>query len=92
MFLLLYIDDMLLTRHDMRKIQIVKSLLHSEFDMKDLGFTKKILRMRIHRDRKKCILFLRQNFFIDKVLTKFSLQDAKATNVLLGRHYKLSSK
>ena len=90
-FLLLYVDDMLLTGQDMKEIQIVKSLLHSEFEMKDLGHAKKILGMNIFRDRKKNLLFLNQLSFIDKVLTKFSMQDAKVANVPLGSHFKLSS-
>ncbi|RVW80790.1 Retrovirus-related Pol polyprotein from transposon TNT 1-94 [Vitis vinifera] len=35
----------------MFKVNKLKSLLSKEFDMKDLGATKKILGMEIHRDR-----------------------------------------
>ena len=50
-FLLLYVDDMLIVTKSMVKVNKLKSLLSKEFDMKDLGATKKILGMEIHRDR-----------------------------------------
>ena len=50
-FLLLYVDDMLIATKSMIKVNKLKSLLSKEFDMKDLGATKKILGMEIHRDR-----------------------------------------
>lgn len=55
----------------MREIKNFKSLLHSKFDMKDLNHVKKILVMRIHKNRKKCASFVNKYSFIMKVLTKF---------------------
>ena len=49
--MLLYIDDMLITAKSRKEITIVKKLLSSEFDMKDLGVAKKILGMEITRDK-----------------------------------------
>jgi len=45
--LMLYVDDMLITFQDMSKINELKGILNSEFDMKDLGAAKKILGMEI---------------------------------------------
>ena len=50
-FLLLYVDDMLIVTKSMIEVNKLKSLLSKEFDMKDLGTTKKILGMKIHRDK-----------------------------------------
>ena len=50
-FLLLYVDDMLITAKSMVEVNKLKSLSSKEFDMKDLGATKKILGMEIHMDR-----------------------------------------
>jgi hypothetical protein len=50
-FLLLYVDDMLIAARSMKEINKLKALLSREFDMKDLGATKKILEMEIPRDR-----------------------------------------
>lgn len=45
--LLLYVDDMLITTKNKGGISCLKTLLSSEFEMKDLGATKKILGMEI---------------------------------------------
>ena len=42
-FLALYVDYMLVAAKSKQEIVKLKSLLSSEFDMKDLGATKKIL-------------------------------------------------
>jgi len=48
--LMLYVDHILFACRDMPKINELKGMLNSEFDMKDLGAAKKILRMEIKRD------------------------------------------
>jgi ATP-binding cassette subfamily B (MDR/TAP) protein 1 len=48
-YLLLYVDDMLIATKSKVEITKLKKLLSSEFDMKDLGAAKKILGMEITR-------------------------------------------
>ena len=50
-FLLLYVDNMLIAAKSMCEVNRLKSLLHKEFEMKDLGAAKKILGMEIRKDR-----------------------------------------
>jgi len=50
--LLLYVDDMLVAGYNMNEINVLKRKLANSFVMKDLGVAKKILGMRITRDRK----------------------------------------
>jgi hypothetical protein len=57
-YLLLYVDDMLITAKNMLEIKRFKSLLSDGFEMKDLGAAKKILGMEIHKDRKAGKLYL----------------------------------
>ncbi|KAK3043672.1 hypothetical protein RJ639_000088 [Escallonia herrerae] len=49
--LLLYVDDMLIVRHDVKKVNKLKKDLNKSFAMKDLGPAKQILGMRITRDK-----------------------------------------
>ena len=49
-YLLLYVDDMLIKAKNLVEINRLKIQLSGEFEMKELGATKKILRMEIHRD------------------------------------------
>ncbi|KAE8661431.1 putative WRKY transcription factor 4 [Hibiscus syriacus] len=66
-------------------------LLHQEqFAMKDLGAVKKILGMRIKRDTKSGTLMLSQAEYINKVLYRFNMQDAKPLSTPLGVHFRLS--
>ena len=48
-FLLLYVDDMLIAGSSMREINNLKTRLSAAFEMKDLGPAKWILGMKISR-------------------------------------------
>lgn len=61
------------------------------FSIKDLGAAKKILGMEIIRDRKKGELKLSQEKYIEKILDRFYMKDAKAVNSSSTNHFKLSS-
>lgn len=50
-YLLLYVDDMLIAAKNKEEIQKVKVQLRREFEMKDLGSARRILGMEILRDR-----------------------------------------
>ncbi|KAE8710199.1 dr1-associated corepressor-like isoform X1 [Hibiscus syriacus] len=56
----------------------------------DLGAAKQILGMRIKRDPKSGTLILSQAEYINKVLSRFNMQDAKPVNTPLGVHFRLS--
>ncbi|KAE8684117.1 hypothetical protein F3Y22_tig00111151pilonHSYRG00072 [Hibiscus syriacus] len=51
-YLLLYVDDMLIASRSQTEIAKLKTQLNREFEMKDLGEAKKILGMEISRDKK----------------------------------------
>jgi len=63
--------------------------LTREFSTKDLIFAKKILGMRINKERRRP-LKLSQAEYIEKVLRRFNMVDVKHVNVPLGGHFKLS--
>jgi hypothetical protein len=52
-YLVLYVDDMLLIGNNKEIIQIVKTRISSKFDMKDLSASNFILGMEIKRDWEK---------------------------------------
>ena len=76
-FLLLYVDDMLIAGSRIREIINMKKRLSTAFEMKDLGPAKQILRMKISRDRSVGTLNLSQEFYIQKVLSRFKVNDVK---------------
>lgn len=51
MYLLLYVNDMLIASNNSSDIEKLKNLLKREFEIKDFGSAKRILGMDINRDR-----------------------------------------
>ena len=68
MFLLIYVDDMLLVGKSKQDVTCVKNILKREFDMKDMGKVSKILGIEILRDRDHSSLSTNQLSYCEKVL------------------------
>ena len=90
-FLVLYVDDILLIGNDVETLPNVKKWLAEQFQMKDLEKASYILGIQIIRDRKNKLLALSQASYIDKVLVRFSMQDSKK-GLLPTRHGIILSK
>ena len=76
-FLVLYVDDILLIGNNIPMLENAKSSLRKSFSMKDLGEATYILGIRIYRDRSKRLIGLSQDAYIDKILNRFNMQDSK---------------
>ena len=85
--LLLYVDDMLIAGGSKRDIDKLKGELSKEFEMKDLSAMKQILGMRIIRN--SGVLRLSQEEYVKKVLSRFSMGEAKSVSTPLETHFKL---
>nr|GEX96765.1 retrovirus-related Pol polyprotein from transposon TNT 1-94 [Tanacetum cinerariifolium] len=90
-YLLLYVDDMLIACKSNADIGSTKSLLKKEFDMKKLGEEKKILGMEIVRDQSRKILRVSSGY-VSKILNNFRIDNEKSIKMPLGGHFKLSLK
>jgi hypothetical protein len=82
--LLLCVDDMLIVGNSRKRIALLKKVLGKSFSMKDPGPA------RISRDRANKKLWLSQEAYIEKVLERFNMQNAKLDSPLAG-HHKLST-
>jgi len=89
-YLVLYVDDMLLVGNDKEIIQDLKTQLSSKFDMKDLGAANYILGMEIKRDRAKRKLWLNQRKYVETILHRFNMHDSKPVKVPIHVGVKLS--
>jgi len=78
-FLILYVDDILLASSDVSLLLETKKFLSSKFDMKDLGEASFVLGIEIHQDRVKGVLRLSQKTYIEKVLKKFNMHKCSAS-------------
>ncbi|GFS33516.1 hypothetical protein Acr_00g0028940 [Actinidia rufa] len=91
-YLLLYVDDMLIASMSKVEIYRLKSQLSQEFEIKDLGEAKIILGMEIKRDKVKGIVWLTQTQYLKKVLQKFGMDSStKLVCMPLASHFKLST-
>ena len=73
MFLVLYVDDILLIGNDVGVMSSVNVWLSSQFNMKNLGEANSILGIKLWRDYKNKMLGLSQAGYMDKVLEWFSI-------------------
>jgi hypothetical protein len=90
-YLVLYVDDMLLIGNNKDIIQDVKTQFSSKFDMKDLGASNFILGMKIKRDQKKRKLWLNQRKYVETLLQRFNMQECKPVKVPIPVGVKLST-
>jgi len=90
-YLLLYVDDILIASSNLGEIKRLKADLNSILEMKDLGPAKKILGMEISRNRPERKLTLSQAGFAEKVLRRFDMHKSKVVSTPLAAHFKLSA-
>ena len=76
-FLILFVDDILLVGNEFEMLSKVKIQLATQFQMKDLEKAQYVLGIKIIRDRKNKIIALSQENYIDSILSKYNIQDSK---------------
>ena len=75
----------------MVKINRLKAQLDMTFDMKDIGETKQILGIVIHKDKKNGKLWLSQQKCVEKILMRFNMNNVKPIKIPLDSHFNISS-
>jgi hypothetical protein len=91
-FLVLYVDEILLIENDIAMMEVVKTSLRKSFSMKDLGEEAYILGNKIYRDRSKMLIRLSQDAYIDKIMNRFNMQDSKKGFLPMSHGITLSKK
>ena len=76
-FLILYVDDILLASSDLGLLHETKRMLSKNFDMKDLGEASFVLGIEIHRNRSRGLSGLSQRAYVDRILERFNMQQCK---------------
>ena len=89
-FLVLYVDDILLATNDIGLLHETKRFLSRNFEMKDLGNASFVLGIEILRERYQGTLRLSQRSYIDKILKRFGMQDYKPGDTLVAKGDKFS--
>ena len=89
-YLVLYVDDILLATNDIGMLHETKRFLSKKFEMKDLGNASFVLGIKIYRDRSRGILGLSQKSYIEKILKRFGMHDCKPGDTLVAKGDKFS--
>ena len=76
-FMILYVDDILLSGNDIEFLDSIKEYLNKNFSVKDLGGAAYILGIKIYRDRSRRLIGLSQSTYLDKVLKRYKMDQAK---------------
>ena len=77
-FLVLYVDDILLATNDLGLLNETKKFLSENFEMKDMGEASYVIGIEIFRDRTNGILGLSQTAYINKILERFRMESCSA--------------
>ena len=87
-YVLVYVDDMLVASSSMSAVNEVKSKLKSVFDIHDLGAAHRFLGLEITRERNSCTLKLSQHKAALSLVEKYGLADAnsRGTPISTGIH------
>ncbi|GKE24086.1 putative RNA-directed DNA polymerase, partial [Tanacetum coccineum] len=89
-FLILYVDDILLMGNSIPMLQDVKSWFGKCFAMKDLGEAAYILGIKIYQDISRRLIGLSQNAYIDKILKRFKKDASKRGSLPMQPNVDLS--
>ena len=89
-FLILYVDDILLASNDSDLLIQTKHMLSTHFDMKDLGEASYVLGIKILRNMVNGVLKLSQRTYIEKILKRFNMHNCKSSKALIVKGDKFS--
>ena len=78
-FLILYVDDILLASSDLGLLHTTKKFLSENFEMKDMGEATYVIGIEIFRDRSRGLLGLSQNRYIETILERFGMESCSAS-------------
>ncbi|XP_070034403.1 uncharacterized protein [Nicotiana tomentosiformis] len=91
-FLVLYVDDILLASSDLGLLHETKYFLIENFEMKDMGEDSDVIGIEIHRDKSQRLLGLSQRAYIERILERFWMKNCSpiAAHIIKGDKFSLN--
>ena len=74
-FLVVYVDDILLVANDLGILHEMKDYISKNFEMKDMGEASYVIRIEILCDRSQRLLGVSQKGYITKILKRFNMNN-----------------
>jgi hypothetical protein len=89
-----YVDDIMIIcqKENLNRIRFFKNSLIKRFEMRVLKKLKWFLKIRIIRNRVNKKIWLCQNSYISKMMTKFHLEEMKIFKTLLTKIFRINEK
>jgi len=84
------VDDLTMAGTMRQTIAAFKQQLSQKFKIKDLGDLRWLLGIEVKRDHATRMISFSQQAYIDKILEKFNLHDAKPLSSLLDPHHAIT--
>jgi len=91
LILLRYVDDLVITAPSLEDVNWIRSLLHEEFEMTDLGPLTVFLGIEIRRNRQLCSLHVSQQQYIRTILDRFGMSTATTISTPADLHVRLTA-
>ena len=91
LILLLYVDDLVITAPSLEDVNWIRSLLHEEFEMTDLGPLTVYLGIEIRRNRQLRSLHVSQQQYIRTILDRFGMSTATTISTPADPHVRLTA-
>lgn len=89
MYLIIFVDDLLICGKNKRKIDEIKKLLSNRFNMKDMGEIKHYLGINIDYDYERNVMTLDQKSYIESLAKKYQIENSKLYNTPMESNLKL---
>ena len=80
----LYVDNMVILADNFIIVQKFKEAITKKWEIKDLGEVKKILGLKVTRNRQERSIRIAQVGFTDEILNEYGLMDARPARTLVG--------
>jgi hypothetical protein len=84
------VDEIFLSENDVNLLKSVKDYLNRKFSMNDICEAAYILGIKIYRDKSKCLIVLSQSMYLEKILKRFRMDQAKKRFLPVLKGTKLS--
>ncbi|KMQ87101.1 transposon unclassified [Lasius niger] len=91
MFVLLYVDDILLFGNCNTEIRRLKEVLSKSFKMKDMGRITKYLGMNIEQDLEKGITKISQTEYLKNILEIYGMSECKPLSLPIDKNFKFDT-